>query len=68
MSDVCGDLAYANQELEAVHPFIETEACFAGKVVHMLDESFTEKLEPWVRRSRVDEFDIVGDVVNRQIL
>jgi len=68
LSHVCADLPNLCQEEKTSHPFVVAKPGLSGKVVQMLHYPLEDILQPWVRASRVDQFDVVCNVVDRQVL
>ena len=62
------DLSNLRQEEEASHPFVVAKPGFSGKVMEMLNYALEDVLQAWVRASRVDQLDIVCNVIDRQVL
>lgn len=67
LSNVRTNLTRPREELNARHPFLRAQSCFARKVVQVRHESLQNVLEPWVRVQRVDPDHVLGDVVDRQV-
>ena len=65
---VCTYLPDLGQELDACHPLVEAQPCLARKVVEVRDETLHDVLQPWVGALRVDADDVLGDVVDCQVL
>jgi hypothetical protein len=68
LSNICADLSHRRQEEQSCHPFLVAEPGLTSEVVKMLDNSLEDILQSWVRALRVDELDIVCDVVNSKVL
>lgn len=68
LSHVAADLADLGQEQQAGHPFFGAETGLARKVVQVSDEPLEDVFHALVLAERVDEDDILGDVVDGEVL
>lgn len=60
-------LARRSEELYSRHPLLSAQPGFARKIVEVDHQTFEDILEPRIRIGRVDQIDVVGDVVNGEI-
>lgn len=61
-------LSHGCQEGYALHPFLVTESRLSCEIMQMLNYPLQEVFEPGVRTLRIDQFDIVRNVINGQVL
>lgn len=65
---VCTYLSDLGEELDSCHPLVEAEASLTREVMEVRHETLHDVFQPWVAALRVDADDILGDVVDGQVL
>lgn len=67
MSNISTYLPRLRQKLDSGHPLIETQACFARKVMEMRDQSFEDIFHARIFAKRIDQNHVFGDVVDCEV-
>lgn len=67
LSNVRTYLPNLGQKLDARHPLLMAEPRLSRKVVDVLDQSLKDVLQPGIGTLAIDQLDIVGNVVDRQV-
>jgi hypothetical protein len=67
LSHIRTHLPRFRQEIYPRHPFISRKSRFPREVMDVRDKSFEDVLEAWILASRIDQMNIVRNVLNCKV-